>query len=163
MNTGKVNIHGREYKTVALRVSEFREQCPAEKGWSILTEIVDRNDQSVVIKAEIRSPDGLAVATGYAEEQRKASQINRTSALENCETSAIGRALAAFGLGGSEYASAGKLQHKRPFQPVANQSHRLVADGVDAQRISGWNMKDANKRPTLRLTDLCFEVRKLRH
>lgn len=108
MDTGTVKIHGREYKTVALRVTEFREQCPAKDGWSIITEIVDRTKDDVVVKAMILHKD-CVVATGFAEEQRSASQINRTSALENCETSAIGRALAAFGLGGSEYASANEV------------------------------------------------------
>jgi len=111
MNTsGTVKIHGREYKTVALRVQEFRAQCPAKDGWAIITDIIDRNDKCVVVKAWI-DKDGTTLATGLAEEMRAASQINKTSALENCETSAIGRALAAFGLGGSEYASANEVQN----------------------------------------------------
>ena len=47
--------------------------------------------------------------TGYAEEYRSSSKINRTSAMENAETSAIGRALAACGLAGTEYASADEV------------------------------------------------------
>ena len=107
-NTGKVRIHGREYRTVALRVSEFRAEYPAKDGWAIVTQIIERNDDTVVMRAAIVK-DCVEVATGFAEEQRKASQINQTSALENCETSAIGRCLAAFGLGGSEYASANEV------------------------------------------------------
>ena len=107
--TGKVMIRGKEYKTVALRVTEFREQCPAKDGWAILTEIVERNDEYVVVKAII-AHDQLVVATGFAEEKRSFGQINPTSALENCETSAIGRALSAFGLCGQEYASANEVQ-----------------------------------------------------
>lgn len=109
-DTGIVNIRGKAYRTVALRVTEFREQCPAKYGWAITTEIIERNDELVVMKASIVNPEGLIVATGFAEEKRK-GQINLTSALENCETSAIGRALAAFGLGGSEYASANEVEN----------------------------------------------------
>lgn len=106
--TGVVEIHGREYKTVALRVSEFREHHP---DWGIRTEIVESGEKSVVMGAAIMTPDGFIVGTGYAEENRSASQINRTSALENCETSAIGRALAACGYGGTEYASANEVEN----------------------------------------------------
>ena len=49
------------------------------------------------------------VASGLAEEVRKASNINKTSALENAETSAVGRALAFFGMGGTEIASADEV------------------------------------------------------
>ena len=49
------------------------------------------------------------LATGYAEEVRAASKINATSALENAETSAIGRCLSALGFGGQEYASADEV------------------------------------------------------
>jgi hypothetical protein len=49
------------------------------------------------------------VAVGHAEENRQASTINKTSALENCETSAYGRALAAFGFAGTEFASADEV------------------------------------------------------
>ena len=103
--TGTVNIHGKEYKTVALRIQEFREKYP---GHTILTELGEANDVLVVFKATI-SWEGVVISTGYAEEVRTASNINRTSALENCETSAVGRALAFFGLGGSEIASADEV------------------------------------------------------
>ena len=103
--TGTVKIHGKEYKTVALRIQEFREKHP---DFTIQTELVEANDILVVMKATI-SAGGIVIATGYAEEVRTASKINRTSALENAETSAVGRALAFFGLGGSEIASADEV------------------------------------------------------
>ncbi len=102
---GVVPIHGKEYKTVALRIQQFREKYP---GHTILTELVEANDVLVVFKATI-SWEGVVISTGYAEEVRTASNINRTSALENCETSAVGRALAFFGLAGSEIASADEV------------------------------------------------------
>ena len=110
-SSGRVNISGKEYKTVALRVSEFREAYPISAGWGISTNIEQNDEKGIVISAAITSNEGQVVATGYAEEQRGTSQINRTSALENCETSAIGRALAAAGYGGSEYASANEVEN----------------------------------------------------
>jgi hypothetical protein len=105
-DTGIVNIHGKAYQTVALRVGKFRETYP---NFSLITEIVSRDPECVVMKATISDDAGRIRATGHSEEYRATSQINRTSALENAETSAIGRALAALGLGGTEFASADEV------------------------------------------------------
>ena len=106
---GVVNIHGKEYLTVAHRVNSFREQFKPDDGWAIRTWLVYNEGDRVVIQASICNKDDHVVATGFAEEVRGSTKINKTSALENCETSAIGRALAAFGLGGEEYCSADEL------------------------------------------------------
>lgn len=103
---GVVKIHGKEYKTVALRVAEFRAAHP---DYTISTELVEANDVLVIMKASILDNDGRLLATGYSEEVRAASKINATSALENAETSAIGRCLSALGFGGTEYASADEV------------------------------------------------------
>lgn len=104
-DTGIVPIHGKEYKTVALRISEFREKHP---DFTIHTELVEANEKLVIMKATI-SAANMVISTGYAEEVRTSSKINSTSALENAETSAVGRALAFFGLAGSEIASADEV------------------------------------------------------
>ena len=103
-DTGKVNIHGKEYTTVAARVQRFREEHGDKYG--IVTEVIDRTDNDVLVKASIIFTSTVVhedlvpgravsydrvIATGYAEERRDSSQINRTSALENAETSAIGQ------------------------------------------------------------------------
>lgn len=107
MDTGIVKIHGRDYQTVALRVQKFREQYPT---WSLTSELIARDADSVVMKSIIADETGRVLATGFAEEYRSSSKINSTSALENAETSAHGRALAALGLAGSEFASANEVQ-----------------------------------------------------
>lgn len=100
-----VNIHGKEYHTVAERVSAFRS---VSADLTIETEIVRWEGDDVVVKASI-SDNGKLIATGLAHEVRGSTNINKTSHVENCETSAIGRALAAFGLGGTEYATADEV------------------------------------------------------
>ena len=100
-----VNIHGKEYFTVAERVSAFRE---TSADLTIETEIVRWDGDDVVVKASI-SDNGKLIATGLAHEVRGSTNINKTSHVENCETSAIGRALAAFGLAGTEYATADEV------------------------------------------------------
>lgn len=125
MTDGVVKIHGREYKTVAKRVAEFKEQYP---DWSIVTELVSANEETVVMKALVLDQDQRIRGTGYAEEKRSASKINQTSAMENAETSAIGRALAAgCGLAGTEYASADEVANAIAQQNIAEQVNEQVA------------------------------------
>ena len=103
-----VMIHGKEYRTVAERVSDIHNNNQ-DKSLSIETELVSWNEGIVIFKATVTT--GCGLFTGYAYEKEGASQINKTSALENCETSSIGRALAAAGFGGTEYASANEVQN----------------------------------------------------
>lgn len=115
--TGIIDIRGKAYKSVALRVQEFRADHP---DWSLTADVVQRDPECVVMKAAVADEQGRIVATGHAEEYRKASQINRTSALENAETSAIGRALAAAGYGGTEFASANEVVNAIHQQRTGN-------------------------------------------
>lgn len=125
--TGTVKIHGKEYKTVALRVAEFRAAHP---DYTIQTELIEANDVLVIMKATI-STCGVVLATGYAEEVRASSKINATSALENAESSAVGRALAFFGLGGTEIASADEVANAITQQ---NDTAPLMAHNESLQR-----------------------------
>ena len=126
MTEGIVDIHGKDYKTVAYRVNEFRKKYP---DFTIQTDLVEANDVLVIVKASIFNTESRLLATGYAEEVRAASKINRTSALENAETSAIGRALSALGLGGSQYASADELvnalQQQNDISPLMDHNEAL--------------------------------------
>ena len=103
----KVDIKGKLYVTVATRVEIFRKHF-GERG-VISTDVLHQDDHRVVVRAEIsiHKPDSAkwVLATGHAEEYRGDGYINKTSAMENCETSAVGRALSAAGLSGGEYAS----------------------------------------------------------
>lgn len=105
---GIVNIKGKEYKTVAKRVEEFREKYPR---FSLINEIVQIDEKVVIIKSTISDETGRILSTGFAEEKRGSSMINKTSALENAETSAIGRALSGLGFGGTEFASANEVEN----------------------------------------------------
>lgn len=136
-DTGKVNIHGKEYETVASRVQKFRSDEKIGTKYSIETELVDANEKTVVMKALIKGEDGQVIATGYAEENRNASMINKTSALENCETSAIGRALANFGMAGTEYASADEVANAIHQQKSPNPKEGdAIATAEQKQKIA---------------------------
>lgn len=138
---GVVNIHGKNYKTVVLRVNEFREACKASDGWGIETALLYHDDNRVVVYAIITSPDDKVVGSGLAEEFRNSSTINKTSALEVAETSAIGRALASIGLGGEEYASADEVLN-------AIQQQNATSPAKKETKPSGGDKQnsDASKR-----------------
>ncbi len=143
-DTGVVNIHGKEYKTVALRVSEFREKYPIDDGWGIETQCYAVDAQTVIMRAIITDPQGRLVATGYAEEERSQRGINSTSALENSETSAIGRALSAAGLLGlGTYASADEVA-----QAISKQaSNKSSTPGQPSQKQKNFAWALIKKLP----------------
>jgi len=110
-----IDIKGKDYVTVNERIKYFRENFA---GYSMLSEVVFFNeskivetettkegktlkgkDAEVLIKACIINPEGKPVAQGLAYEKEGSTFINKTSFVENCETSAWGRALANFGIG----------------------------------------------------------------
>jgi hypothetical protein len=96
------------YVMVKDRIREFRKDHPL---WSLITNLEKMEAGNVVFSARISDETSRVLATGFAWEQVNASYINKTSAVENCETSAIGRALANLGyLGDGEYASFDELQ-----------------------------------------------------
>lgn len=92
------NIKGKQYVEVNERIKYFR-TASEYSNWSLSTECVELTADSCVFKAEIRNAEGSLIATGFAQEDRTSSMINKTSFVENCETSAWGRALANLGIG----------------------------------------------------------------
>lgn len=90
-----ISIHGKEYVLVNERITEFHKLYP--KG-SIQTEMTYEGANIVRCKATV-TPETGRVFTGHAEERRDDGSINRTSCVENCETSAVGRALGMLGIG----------------------------------------------------------------
>lgn len=105
---GIVQRGGKKYTQVVHRMQAFRTVFGLECG--VETEILVDDGQRVVVRAIIRNVDGSIVGSGMAEEIRGQGNVNKTSALENCETSALGRALASIGLSGGEYASANEME-----------------------------------------------------
>ena len=91
-----INIKGKEYITVNERLKEFRNNF---KDYSLTTEIVELGADYCTIKASIIDDKGIVRANGFAREVVAKSPINKFAFVENCETSAIGRALGNFGIG----------------------------------------------------------------
>lgn len=112
---------GKIYTQVVHRMEAFRQVFGIEFG--VDTQILVDDGQRVVVKAIITNENGIVIGSGMAEEIRGAGHVNKTSALENCETSAVGRALASIGLSGGEYASANEIEAVgRKEQNLKNQA-----------------------------------------
>jgi len=109
-----VNIQGRPYAMVNERIKEFRDNS---KGHALVTKIIKIEGDFVLFRAQVRDPEGRIVATGHASEikgvgkDKFAEKVNSTSHIENCETSAMGRALGNFGIGiDAAFASGDEVQ-----------------------------------------------------
>lgn len=86
-----------EYTPVNQRIIEFRNN-PDYSGWSLVSDIIQLTNDSVVVKATVIDCNGTVRATGLAQEDKSSSVINQTSFVENAETSAWGRALGNMGI-----------------------------------------------------------------
>jgi hypothetical protein len=114
-----------DYEPVAARHARWLADHP--NGRTITHMISAPGADICVIRAELWLDD-ICIATGYAEEVRGAGNVNRTSHVENCETSAVGRALANAGYAGSDV-------NKRPSREEMSKVQRM-SQGTDARMPS---------------------------
>jgi hypothetical protein len=156
---GKANIKGKEYTTVPLRVEVFRSNLDDEdlkSSPNVYTHLkifenrvisktylaknidihLDEEGKEIVTMESV-------IAVGTAEELRDSSMINKTSAVENAETSSVGRMLANLGLHGGSYASfeevetaiekqnVVQLKDKKPIQSKDVTQHRDLSEEKD--------------------------------
>ena len=106
-----------DYEPVASRLDRFLKAHPDAR---IITDLVHYLSDVCVFKCELWLNDEI-IATGWAEEVRGQGNVNKTSHLENCETGAVGRALANAGLSGSDFA-------KRPSREEMSKVQRMQGD-----------------------------------
>lgn len=138
---------GKKYTMVSVRVEAFRKAFGMDYG--IETEIISYTGDNVIAKAVIKNKDGMIIGSGYAEEIRGSSNVNKTSAIENCETSAVGRALASIGLHGGQYASINEVEQaqqkeitideKAVWQNFADERIAEVQGIKDLDELKQWD------------------------
>ena len=128
LNGSTIKIHNNDYATVALRIGILRRNLGTAA--TISSSIIHQDDKKVIVRSEVFI-DGKLVSTGLAEELRAASRINQTSALENAETSAVGRALAMLGLTNDKIASAEEVSGA-----IVQSDKNLTAALADLDKVS---------------------------
>ena len=128
LNGSTIKIHNNDYATVALRIGILRRNLGTAA--TISSSIIHQDDKKVIVRSEVFI-DGNLVSTGLAEELRAASRINQTSALENAETSAVGRALAMLGLTNDKIASAEEVSGA-----IVQSDKNLTAALADLDKVS---------------------------
>jgi len=138
-----INIKGKEYATVDSRVQFFREKYT---NWSIETDFVvlDLDKGVCVCRAVVKDENGKIMSDGYAHEwqSKPGSMVNKTSYIENAQTSAVGRALGFIGIGinGIGIASAEEVsiaiehQQNNDFQVTDQTINDVVGDEIPEKR-----------------------------
>ena len=123
------NIRGKQYVEVNERIKFFRQE-DQYKGWGIHTDINMLDGDQCLCKCTIINDAGEVMSQGHAHEVKSSSNINKTSHVENCETSAVGRALAMLGIGiDTSIASSNEVQ-----EAIAKQQE--LVDNPQVQKLS---------------------------
>lgn len=158
-----IPVKGKNYVQVNTRVKAFRSVCPDGK---IETEIIALEDGVVTIKATISDENGKVLSTGIAQEKESGSFINKTSYVENCETSAVGRALGFLGIGSDESMASAEelanalLNQEKAKEYISEKKQKIlvslikkkgldvenVLNGIPLEKVTGEMYTDAVKR-----------------
>lgn len=124
-----------DYEPVAVRHSRWLEAHP--NGRTITHMVSVPGADICVIRAELWLED-VCIATGYAEEVRGAGNVNRTSHVENCETSAVGRALANAGMAGTDV---NKRPSREEMAKVQNAGPKMRITQASSAKTDGVKVK----------------------
>jgi hypothetical protein len=150
----KVNIRGKLYAEVHTRVQAFREAF-GSRG-RIISKVHQADEKRVLTETTISVfLDGhmggwQVIGNDFAEEYRSSSPVNKTSAVENCLTSSIGRALASCGLSGGNYASFDEVNHaindkasiEETIEEVPEEKEKATAETENGEAIVEQSAED---------------------
>ena len=136
-----------DYAEVAERLPLFWKDCPRGR---IITELIVDDGERIVMKASLfpTYEDHHPTTTGWAEEIRGSSMVNKTSALENCETSAIGRALANYQFQGSKKRASLEEMVKVYRQGAEVQTEAPLTQAVQRTQTLGSKYEVRSEPPT---------------
>jgi len=146
-----IPIGNKNYVEVHTRIKYFRENF---KNCAILTELVSDTDGKCIFKASALVDDKI-IATGYAYEREGAGNINKTSYIENCETSAVGRCLGLAGVGiDGSVASFEEVQNaiiqQKEIQEMTDQYIGLLNIASDNEDFEGLSELLEEIKPTMK-------------
>lgn len=154
----KTDIKGKKYAEVSERILAFRKLNPNGK---IVTEIIDKTENDVTIKATIYDENDKVLATGYAGEVKK-GLVNSISMLENCETSAIGRALGFCGYGIDNGIASGQDMEKVEQYKIRNKQeeiyNKMYISYEEAMNIVKTAINDLCRKQGVIVSDLSLKI-----
>ena len=128
------DVKGKAYAEVNQRIKAFRSICP---NGSIKTEILSLEAGVCTMKAIILDEEGKVLGVGHAQEKEGSSFINKTSFIENAETSCVGRALGMCGIGiDTSIASAEEV-----LNAIANQNKKEERSDIENSKITSADVK----------------------
>lgn len=150
-----------EYIPVNERLKYFREEYPE---WSVVSDVIsplDQLDSFVCIKCSILDDKGRVRATGHAHETLQGF-INATSHIENCETSAWGRAFACLGIGidtsiasAEEMQRVDRMQNQQPNKPTKPKFTKSATFYLDLFGRMDWTKKESPPKNRQYFKDFC--------
>tara|TARA_Y100001973_G_C5148888_1_gene306992 strand:- start:93 stop:686 length:594 start_codon:yes stop_codon:yes gene_type:complete len=158
---------GKRYVEVSERLKFFRANYP---DYSLLSDVVEITETTITIKATILDKKQNPIASGIAQEVKGSSFINKTSYVENCETSAWGRALANFGIGIDEAVAsynevANAIEQQKEEHQIMMEGDKeeeeedefvleKVLKGIEYYRKLGWEEKEIFEKIAEKYSDL---------
>lgn len=159
-----MNIKGKPYVLVNERIKAFRNKYD---GWSLESEVLEMTNERCVIRAIIKDDKGVIRATGIAYETANSTYINKTSYIENCETSAWGRALGNLGIGiDTSIASAEEIQNavnnQKDEPPFPEVSEKISDDKVKQLNGILTIFPKENRETVLNLLLIPYEVKEFK-
>ena len=140
-----IDIKGTPYVTVNSRLKYFRENY---ENYQLVSEVLSNEGGKCLIKASIINDKGVVIATGHGFEDEAKGFINKTSHVENCETSAWGRALGNFGIGiDAEVRSYEEMSNaiegqKEPKKKVPKESACAETESIKKEALEDLIFKD---------------------
>lgn len=155
------DIKGKQYAEVPQRIKAFRMMYP-DDGF-IITEMVSNENGVCVFKATVGryiGGEAFTLSTGTAYEKEGSTFINKSSYIENCETSAVGRALGLAGFGiDVSVASAEEVQNAMLHQEQMKQEE-TGKKKIDAIKVSAFYSKCQNDAVPVDLVLNLYKVKK---
>ena len=142
------DIKGKDYAEVNQRIKAFR---MVEPNGTITTDIVSLSNGVCVIKATIYDGNNHELATGHAYEKEDSTFINKTSYIENCETSAVGRALGMCGFGidtsiASYEETANAIENQKPKNKPTSQENKKVEQVAKKEENKPFKTKELSSQ-----------------
>ena len=132
------DIKGKPYMEVNQRIKAYRMLYPTG---SITTSMISNENGVCIFKCNVHDESGRLLSTGTAYERENSSFINKTSYIENCESSAIGRALGIAGFG----IDTSVASFEEVGNAIANQDEKKLVSPSQLKVLNGFDAEYLNK------------------